>query len=536
MVKPPDQDRVPLGPPINNVHIYVVDEHLSLVPLGAPGEIVFSGVCVGRGYINDPERTQLAYMADPLREGKRLYRSGDFGRWQPDGKLEFLGRRDAQIKIRGFRIEIGDIENALLRVPDIRQGAVVVIEQADRGKYLVAFYSGQRPLDVNDIQNQISQSLPAYMIPSTFHWLENLPLTANSKIDRRKLRILAGELDTVEERYQPPYTPTERHLATVWAKVLGIPENRIGRQDHFFDLGGTSLTAVRLVIVMDRAVSLKDVTQYPILTDLAGLVDGRTQRHSELLQLLSKPDSVKAKALVCFPYAGGNAVNFQSMASILASNGIAVYAVELPGHDLTAESEQFIPLPQVVDQVVDEIIRLGLRHILLWGHSSGTAFAVETAKKLRARNIDVQRVFLAAHLLGQVADRRTEIDELIGRSNAEIFTELSGDNSYTEFGEMDALHTEHIGAAYRHDYLCAHNYFVDTLVNPPSEKLSMPITVVVAADDPFTAEYTHQYRSWQLLAERVDLFELADGGHYFLRTRPSEAAYAVINEIAPLSA
>src|SRR3954452_16794213 len=132
MERAPDTDRVPLGRAVNNVHIYVVDEHLSPVPLGAPGEIVFSGVCVGRGYVNDPERTGRAFVADPHRPGQRLYRGGDHGRWLPGGKLEFLGRRDAQVKIRGFRIEIGEIENALLPVPGVRDCAVVVAERADQ--------------------------------------------------------------------------------------------------------------------------------------------------------------------------------------------------------------------------------------------------------------------------------------------------------------------------------------------------------------------------------------------------------------------
>src|SRR5438876_11873658 len=122
----PRRERVPLGRPINNVHVYVVDEHLSPAPLGAPGETVFSGACVCRGYIHDPDRTRRAFLADPHREGQRLYRSGDYGRWLPEGKLEFLGRRDSQVKISGFRIEIGEIENRLLRLPGVREGAVVV--------------------------------------------------------------------------------------------------------------------------------------------------------------------------------------------------------------------------------------------------------------------------------------------------------------------------------------------------------------------------------------------------------------------------
>src|SRR5881296_3925089 len=174
----PRRERVPLGRPINNVHVYVVDEHLSPAPLGAPGEIVFSGICVGRGYINDPERTRRAFMTDPHDQRERLYRSGDYGRWLPEGKLEFLGRRDTQIKINGFRIEIGEIENTLLRSPGVSEAAVVVAERADHSKRLVAFYSGQRPRDASVLRDQLGKSLPEYMVPSAFHWRKSLPLTA----------------------------------------------------------------------------------------------------------------------------------------------------------------------------------------------------------------------------------------------------------------------------------------------------------------------------------------------------------------------
>src|SRR5437867_8372373 len=160
MDRVPDRQRVPLGRPISNVHVYVVDDHLSPVPLGAPGELVFSGVCVGRGYVNDPERTRLAFMADPHREGRRLYRSGDFGRWLPEGKLEFLGRRDTQVKISGFRIEIGEIENTLLRLPGVSDCAAVVTGRVDHGKRLLAFYSGERALDANALRDRLSESLP----------------------------------------------------------------------------------------------------------------------------------------------------------------------------------------------------------------------------------------------------------------------------------------------------------------------------------------------------------------------------------------
>ncbi|MFM9594609.1 non-ribosomal peptide synthetase [Streptomyces scabiei] len=269
MDRAPEGSRVPLGRPVHNVRVYVVDESLSPVPLGAPGEIVFSGVCVGRGYVNDPERTAHAFTTDPYRPGERLYRSGDHGRWRPDGKLEFLGRRDTQVKVRGFRIEIGEVENALLGVAGVRDGAVVVAG----GGHLVAFHSG-RPLPAEELRDRLAASLPAYMVPSVFHRRESLPLTANGKTDRRALTALAEELGT-QEAGEPPATATEERLADAWAEVLGVPRARIGRHDHFFDRGGTSLAAVRLAIALRRAVSPGDLASHPVLSGLAALIDTR---------------------------------------------------------------------------------------------------------------------------------------------------------------------------------------------------------------------------------------------------------------------
>jgi amino acid adenylation domain-containing protein len=272
MDRAPRGDRVPLGRAINNVHIYVVDEHLQPVPAGEPGEIVFSGVCVGRGYINDPERTQRAFMQDPLRPGQRLYRSGDYGRALPDGTLEFLGRRDSQVKLHGFRIEIGEVENALLRVAGVRDGAVVVNAQ------LVAFYSGERPLDAAALRDKLAASLPAYMVPAAFHWRETLPLTENGKIDRKALAALAGDLDGAEQNHEGVATATEQWLAAAWADVLGIPKEQIGRRDRFVDLGGTSLSALKLVIALDRALSFKDLAAHATIAEQAALIEQRGVR------------------------------------------------------------------------------------------------------------------------------------------------------------------------------------------------------------------------------------------------------------------
>jgi len=529
-----------LGRPVNNVGIQVVDEYLAPVPLGAPGEIVFSGVCVGRGYINDRARTRAAFLTDPDRPGGRRYRSGDHGRWRPDGKLEFLGRRDSQLKIRGFRIEIGEIENTLLRVSGVGDAAVVVAERPDQSKHLVAFYSGEQPLDMDVLRGRLGESLPDYMVPSAFHWRERLPLTANSKIDKKRLTALAGELGVSEIDYDAPATPTEKRLAAAWATVLGIPQDQISRLDHFFDRGGTSLSAVKLAVNLDRVVSLKEVTRHPILADLADVVDGKSDGRAELLQALSESDGsesngAQTRALVCFPYAGGNAVNFLPMARALRGSGLAVYAVELPGHDVAANRESFAPMERVVEQVVAEINRRDLTAVQLWGHSSGAALAVETALRLERAGTTVPRVFLSAQLLGAAAERRAAVTEIGERSNAEISARLSADSGYTGLGELDAERAEHVGAAYRHDCVSAHRYFAEILDNPPAERLSAPVTVVVAADDAATAGFRACHRDWELLAEHVELHELADGGHYFPRTRPAEAAQAVLQSAGMLA-
>ncbi|MFC8699469.1 non-ribosomal peptide synthetase [Streptomyces parvus] len=278
----PERDSVPLGPPLRNVTIYVVDDDLRPVPLGAPGELVFSGVCVGRGYVNDPVRTEQAFGEDPHRPGHRLYRSGDFGRWLPDGSLEFLGRRDAQVKIRGFRIEIGEIENQLLRLSGVRDGAVVVVDDPDGGRELVGFQAGSE-LPSGTLLDALAQSLPEYMVPRRVVRLDALPLTPNGKTDKRALRVLAQELLTAaeQEAQDPPRTDEERRMAEAWAEVLRVPVDRIGRESDFFALGGTSLSAIRLVVRAERAFTLRDVRAHPTLAGLAALRDTAEGRGDE---------------------------------------------------------------------------------------------------------------------------------------------------------------------------------------------------------------------------------------------------------------
>ncbi|MFF3773099.1 amino acid adenylation domain-containing protein [Streptomyces sp. NPDC002232] len=276
MREAPREDRIPLGRPIRNARVHVLDDHLMPVPLGAPGTIAFSGLCVGRGYVNDPERTAACYRPDPFHPGERLYLGGDVGRWLPDGRLEFLGRRDSQVKIRGFRVEIGDVEAALLRVPGVRDGAVVVTGTEGHGRHLVAFHTGDPALDSDHLRRQLAEMLPAFMLPTLFHRQDELPLTPNGKTDRKALTTLAETFVRGDTHGDAPRPGTEERLAEAWAAVLGRDASTIRRGDAFADLGGTSLTVVRLAVTLDRVVSLRELTASPNLAALAELIDTRT--------------------------------------------------------------------------------------------------------------------------------------------------------------------------------------------------------------------------------------------------------------------
>jgi Phosphopantetheine attachment site/AMP-binding enzyme C-terminal domain len=165
-----------------------------------------------------------------------------------------------------------------LRVPGVREAAVVVTDGPDRSKHLVAFYAGNGPLDATALQDRLGDSLPKYMVPTAFHWRESLPLTGNGKVDKKMLAALAAELDVAEQNHEGPNTATERRLAAAWAKVLGIPPEQIGRRANFFDLGGTSLSALKLVIALGRTVSLKDIFAQPVLANQAELIDRWIER------------------------------------------------------------------------------------------------------------------------------------------------------------------------------------------------------------------------------------------------------------------
>ncbi len=236
---------VPIGRPIANARIYLLDSCGQPVPVGERGEIHIGGVGVARGYLNRPELTAERFLNDPFagEAGARMYRTGDLGKWRPDGTLEFAGRNDFQVKIRGFRIELGEIEARLLDHPEVRE-AVVLAREERGGKRLVAYYVGGAAPGAEALRGHLAENLPEYMVPAAYVRLEALPLTPHGKVDRGALPEPEAEAFAAQD-YEAPQGETEKALADIWTDVLNV--DRVGRRDNFFSLGGHSLTAMQVL-------------------------------------------------------------------------------------------------------------------------------------------------------------------------------------------------------------------------------------------------------------------------------------------------
>jgi acyl-coenzyme A synthetase/AMP-(fatty) acid ligase/acyl carrier protein len=242
---------VPVGRPIVDTQVYLLDPHLQPVPIGVPGELCISGRGLGRGYLHRPELTVQKFLPQPFsaEPGARLYRTGDFARYLPDGTIAFLGRLDHQVKIRGVRIEPGEIEAVLSQHPAIATAVVVGWgETTGSDQRLVAYVvpkTEAERLSVSALRDFLQQKLPEYMVPSAFVPLAALPLTPNGKIDRQALPAPDPARPALEKAFVPPRTPVEAEIARIWAEVLG--RDRIGVHDNFFELGGHSLLAAQVI-------------------------------------------------------------------------------------------------------------------------------------------------------------------------------------------------------------------------------------------------------------------------------------------------
>ncbi|MEG9547836.1 amino acid adenylation domain-containing protein [Streptomyces baarnensis] len=561
-----DLAAVPIGAPVDNTRLYVLDADLCPVPVGTPGELHIGGVQVSVGYHRRPGLTAARYVPDPFGPpGARLYRTGDLARWRADGQLEHLGRIDQQVKVRGLRIEPGEIEAALRAEEGIAAAAVIVREDTPGDKRLVAYVVRAADADTGPeaagdtepapeadpalLRTALRRTLPDYMVPAAFVTLDALPLTPNGKLDRRALP--APQARRTGGAMAAPETAAQQVLAEIWAEILNLPE--VGVDDDFFDLGGHSLLATQVIArarkrlpeAGARPVSVMDLFTSRTVRELAALADldesERGPRH--LLHRLTRPTPPADRTLsfVCVPYGGGSAVVYQPVADELPA-GYDLWSVAIPGHDMGV-TEEHLAFDVLARKIADEIRERVDGPVALYGHCAvGSALTVAVARLLEAADREVEAVYIGAQfpfarprgrVLGLLS-RISALDPLL--SDRVYFTWLRSMGA--EVGDLDEAQMKFMIGNMRADSRAAEEYFTEVLaeVEAGGALLRAPVISVIGNRDPATDFHQERYREWQMLAERSALAVLDEGGHFFLKYRAGELAEIVTRTHAAVAA
>jgi pyochelin synthetase len=405
----PEWTSIPYGRPMANQRFYVLDDALEPVPVWVPGGLWIGGVGVALGYWRDEARTNASFVVHP-RTGERLYRTGDLGRYRPDGTIEFLGREDFQVKIQGYRVELGEIEAALLEHTAVRDAAVIAIGEARGHKRLVAsVVTDDAAVTADALQTHLRERLPDYMVPGIVRFLPALPLSSNGKVDRSALASLGAVAVPADRSHVPPRDELETRLARIWEEVLDVQP--VGASDDFFELGGDSMLAVRMMVrvqqLTGRQLPLATLMRGATLEHLAALLrhDAAPAAWSSLVPIRETRTDRPACFLV-HPI-GGNVLCYQALAQRLGFDR-SVYGLQAPGLD--GREPPCTSIEELARRYIDEIRGVqGDGPYLLAGWSMGGIIACEMARQLRQDDADVGLVaVLDSRAPGTFADERED--------------------------------------------------------------------------------------------------------------------------------
>ncbi len=391
-----DPDRITIGRPIANTETLILDPQLQPVAPGESGELFIGGDGLARGYHNRPELTAQRFSQHPFKTGHRLYRTGDLARLTPEGEIDCLGRLDFQVKINGHRIELGEIESALSGHPELIQAVVTAHDGADGDKRLVAYFvakPNQKPTP-KKLRDFAKGLLPQYMVPVAFVRLENIPLTPNGKVDRKALPAPGDDAIASDGRSNPPTTKTELQLAGIWRKVLG--HSSLGRDDKFFDLGGTSLLAVSVFVDIEkqfgRHLPLSTLFTAPTIAELAQVIDQTEPAEKSRSSLIPLQPNGTQPRFFCVHGAGGNVFLYLALVHHLGNN-FPFYGLHSQGLDGRTHPLQTIE--EMAAHYVSEIKRVQPHGpYCLGGYCMGGTIALEMAQQLKAQGEAVSLVAL----------------------------------------------------------------------------------------------------------------------------------------------
>ncbi len=408
-------ESIPIGSPIANTQVYILDEYLQPVPVGVPGELHIGGAGLARGYLNRPELTQEKFIPNPF-DNSKLYKTGDLARYLPDGNIEYLGRIDHQVKIRGFRIELGEIEAVLSQHEDVQISCVIVREdtpgetctERSRSKQLVAYIVPQKDvtLTTSELRQFLGNKLPGYMVPQAFVMLESLPLTPNGKVDRRALKAPAHTSNS--DRFIEVRNQLELKLLQIWSNILKV--DKIGVQDNFFDLGGHSLLAPYLMTQIKQQIgkdiALKDLFQNSTIEQLAAIIQKESEDSSPSCLVAIQPKGSNLP-FFCVPGAGGRPFYFYQLGRCLGDDQ-PLYSFENNLYQELGAITHIEDMASIYIEAMQAVQPQG--PYFLGGHSYGGNVAFEMAQQLRNQGQEVALLAIVDSSAPTYKDKQMLID------------------------------------------------------------------------------------------------------------------------------
>lgn len=385
-------ESLPIGKPITDTELYLLDSHQHLVPAGVPGEVYLGGRGLAAGYLNQSELTAKSFIDHPFIKGQKLYKTGDMARYSADGNLEFLGRKDFQLKISGYRIEPEEIESNLNAFSNIKESAVAVTKEGG-SQSLIGFLvvDSQEQFDITNLRSDLLSRIPSYMIPAQFQIVDSIPHLPNGKVDRKTLRLY--ELPSVE--YQPPGNTLEKKLTKIWESLLNI--HPISIRDNFFMIGGDSMLAFQLLSKINQEfgakLSLESLFISQTISDQARYLSHQTSSIATHTNIIKLNNNHSGPNLFCIHPVGGRVLSYQLLAKLLEDN-FTVYGIQSPG--IQKDVVPFHSIEEMADYYITEIRTIQPKGpYSLFGWSLGGLVAFEMARKLNTIGESVSLLALA---------------------------------------------------------------------------------------------------------------------------------------------
>jgi amino acid adenylation domain-containing protein len=452
LIKDIKRNLITIGKPISNSQIYIVNEFNQLLPVGIPGELCIGGDGITRGYLNRENLTREKFVSNPFKKGERMYKTGDLAKWTENGSIEFLGRIDFQVKIRGFRIELGEIESHLLKYSDIKEVLVIARDNSKGEKELVSYFVAKDHIDLQNIRAYLKQRVPDYMIPSYFIQLENFPLNANGKIDRKSLPEPKDEQMLRGSKYEAPKTDLEKNLVKIWEEILDI--KKVGINDNFFELGGNSLKAMKLNSIVQRrlniAIELRTLFDSPTITSIVSKINLNNQNKFKQIEKVSDNEnneyevSHAQKRLWVLDKIDSGSYAYNIPFAYSLEGTLDINALERAFNKVIEKHESlrtyFIEVNDEPRQVINQKLKFKIKHLDLSNKNNEKELIKKHLSQLAATQFNLSKTPLIKVLLIKVSEEKHVLAIVIhhivfdGWSGTVFINELS--NFYNQFFKL----------------------------------------------------------------------------------------------------